>query len=166
MRKLFWSGTALILATAIVCLGIGSRGGWYSSSRDQDPDVAYDENYVLPEEPQLAAALPEQPLPIEGPQEVINVLEAQLSSLRNKELAAAQDSQPLPEPNVPVVFEPDDSAYRIMPPCTEEDDLLPARMPYASDTTSGPMGATQLLLPSKLRGNRRDRRGEWDPSPF
>ncbi len=134
MRKLFCGGTILVLAIAAVCFYFGSPGGWSSGSSTNEPEVASSEDYVIPEEPQPAASLPDQPVAIEmaPPVEVINVLEAQIASLRNQEWAAAQEMATVPERSVPVVLEPDDAAYRYMPPCTEEDDKLPALMPYAS----------------------------------
>ncbi len=136
MRKLFWSGTILILAACIVALGLGRHGSWSgNSSTNGEPDVAYDEEYTPPAEPKMVVdVLPEQPIPIEAPPqvEVINVLETRLAALRLRE--AAQNEKALPEPGIPVIYEADDQEYGPMPFCVDEEDEVPAQMPYVEES--------------------------------
>jgi hypothetical protein len=154
MRKFFWGGVALILATLTVAF-IGSRTTWDSSGcPSQDPEVAYDDEYVIPGDPQAVTdALPEQPVPIESPQvtEVINVLEAQLSSVKKQETSAdAPVNEVFPEHNIPVVQERDESANRVMPPCIDEEEDVPPMMPYVKEASPCAPGSSKSA-PSKLK---------------
>jgi hypothetical protein len=137
MRKLFLGGTALILAVGIVALAAGWRGGWSTSSPDGEPEAAYNDDYTPPAEPEpVAEALPEQPVPIQpAPQvEVINVLETQLAALRSKEAAANDRAEP--ELEIPVLYKVAEEDYGPMPLCVDEEDGVPAQMPYIDEPSS------------------------------
>jgi len=127
--------------------------------------VAYDDNYVLPDEPQPVEDLSaDQPVATsESPVvEVIDVLEAQMASVKNKEAAALAEGEKIvaPELSVPVLLEETEKDYAVMPPCLDDDEALPALMPYALDVNSSvPRASSQISRYPETAGNSKNASG-------
>ncbi len=135
----------------------------FPSSQTTDETQA-DEEVALraPDEPEpIADALPD-PLPPLAPAptpiptvEPIDLIQAQALAGKGEE---GNDGQRLPADPVPAIptledlipmlpADADDEGYTVMPTCTDNDDDLPARMPYVMDEE--PAEASQSLAASK-----------------
>ncbi|HLN26962.1 MAG TPA: hypothetical protein VK395_04415 [Gemmataceae bacterium] len=163
MLRLFWVGTFVILVIGAAAFVLGPRYfGQGPTCDSSECAVAYDENYVLPEEPQpIGDPSADQPAAVSESQviEVIDVLEAQMASLKSKESAAIDEGQKIvaPDLNVPVLLEETEKDYAVMPPCLDDDEALPALMPYAQDVEpTVPHGSSQISRYHDTPGNPKN----------
>jgi hypothetical protein len=120
-------------------IGQALTSGGCRSCESQDCPDNEEETFSIPEEPQpVTDSLPPDGTPV-APEETIDVIQQQRIASEKIEAASIVDSdsasQLASEGSAPVVSETldgNDDCWRTMPTCPEDEEGLPAIMPYAT----------------------------------